>query len=156
MKMKRPLLAERLRMDASLKEILDLNKKIGNIPIHQWIRDLRKKLHMSQRQLAKRAALTQAQLSQIESGKAKITLGTLTKVMNALYCNPIILPVPREDLEDLIKRQTKLAAQKKLKSLIGSMALEKQLPNDQHIQKKIEEVADDLFRSGSTEIWDLG
>lgn len=152
---RRTLLAERLRLDASLKEMQALVRKIGNFPYHRWVRDLRKSLHMSQKQLAKRAKITQPQLSKIESGRAKITLETLEKVFEALFCAVWILPLPNEDLNVMMKERAKLAAKKKLESLMGSMALEEQLPSKEHLEKKIEEVADDLVRSGSTEIWDL-
>ncbi len=152
---RRTLLAERLRLDTSLKETQALVRKIGNFPYYRWVRDLRKSLHMSQKQLAKRAKITQPQLSKIESGQAKITLETLERVFNALFCTAWILPLPNEDLGDVMKQRAKLTAKKKLESLVGSMALEEQLPSKEHLEKKIEEVADDLMRSGSTEIWDL-
>lgn len=37
---------------------------------------------------------------------------------------------------------------------MGSMALEEQLPSKEYLNKKIEEVAGDLIRSGSSEIWE--
>lgn len=154
MKKKQTLLAERLRIDSSLEEIQKLSQKIGNISFHRWIRDLRKRLHMSQKQLAKRAKITQPQLSQIESGKAKVTVETLQKVFEALFCDTLILPLPYESVDEVVKKQAKLTAKKKLESLMGSMALEEQLPSREYLEKKIEEVTKDLIRSGSTEIWD--
>jgi predicted DNA-binding mobile mystery protein A len=155
MKRRQTLLAERLRVDAMLVNIQELGKKVSGISLQRWIRDLRKKLCMSQKQLAKRAKITQPQLSQIESGKAKVTVETLRRVFNALFCEILILPLPYENIETIVNKQARLAAQKKLESLMGSMALEGQLPTKDYLDKKIDEVAQDLIRSESTEIWDL-
>ncbi len=155
MALRKTLLSERLRIDESLREIQLLRSKIREIPFYRWIRDMRKRLRMSQKQLAKRAKMTQPQLSQIESGKAKITMESLEKIFAALFCEVMILPLTHHDLESVVKKQAKLAAKKKLGSLMGSMALEEQLPLSKYLEKKIEEVADDLIHSGTTEIWDV-
>lgn len=110
---------------------------------------------MSQKQLAARAKITQPQLSQIELGKAKITIETLEKVLRGLFCDLLILPFSYSDMEEILKKQAHLAAKKKLASLYGSMVLEEQAPPKEYFKKKIAEVADELIRSGSTEIWDL-
>lgn len=146
-------LSERMRIDKALKDIQAFGR-FKSIGLHHWIRDLRKRLHMSQKQLAARAKITQPQLSQIESGKAKFTLETLEKVLAALFCDILVLPFPQDDLEVVLKRQAHTAAKKKLASLSGSMALEEQTPSKEYLERKINEVADDLIRSGSTEIWD--
>jgi len=155
MSSRKTLLAERLRIDESLREIHALRGNLGVISFYRWIRDMRKRLHMSQKQLAKRAKMTQPQLSQIESGKAKITMESLEKIFAALFCEVMILPLALDDLESVVKKQAKLAAEKKLGSLMGSMALEEQLPASKYLEKKIEEVADDLIHSGTTKIWDV-
>jgi predicted DNA-binding mobile mystery protein A len=152
---RKSLLSERIRIDASLREIQIMKGKLGDIPIHYWIRDLRKRLHMSQKHLAKRAKVTQSQLSLIESGKAKIKVATLEKIFGALFCEILIVPLPQADLESILKKQAQLAAKKQLSSLMGSMDLENQLPSNEYLTKKIKEVSDDLIRSGTTEIWDL-
>ncbi len=155
MSSRKTLLSERMRIDISLKECRQLYVKIGHVPFHQWIRDLRKRLHMSQKQLAKRAKITQSQLSLIESGKSKASVLMLEKIFEALFCEIMILPLSNQDLDSILQKQSKLAAKKQLSSLMGTMALENQLPSKEYLEKKIEEVSHDLLRSGSTEIWDL-
>ncbi len=153
MSKKHPL-SEELRIDSQLTEAGALYKKTGKIGIHQWVRDLRKKLHMSQKQLAKRAKITQSNLSRIESGKTKISIETSEKIFNALFCDALIVPAPHENFASILKNQARMAAKKKLASLMGSMALEEQLPSPEYMDKKIEELATELILSGSTEIWD--
>lgn len=155
MKKRSPLLSERMRIDKTLEDIRKATHRFLSIEMSRWIKDLRKRLHMSQKQLAKRAKITQSQLSQIESGKSRITIETLTKIFLALFCQPLILPFSQTDFADILKRQARLAAKKKLASLRGTMALENQMPSQKYLEKKMEEVAEDLLRSGSTEIWDV-
>jgi transcriptional regulator with XRE-family HTH domain len=152
---RKPFLSERIRIDASLREIQLMKEKLGDIPIHHWIRDLRKRLHMSQTQLAKRAKVSQSQLSLIESGNAKIKVATLEKIFGALFCEILIIPLLQKDLDSILGKQAQLAAKKQLSPLMGSMDLEDQLPSKEYLTKKIEEVSNDLLRSGTTEIWDL-
>ncbi len=110
---------------------------------------------MSQKQLARKAKITQPQLSQIESGKAKVTIQTLQRVFEALFCETLILPLPIHNIDEVMKEQARLAAEKMLKSLTGSMALEEQAPSKEYLKMKTKEIAEELLRSGSTEIWDL-
>lgn len=154
MKKRPPFLSERMRIDKGLTEIQEFGRKFKDIPLHRWVRDLRKRMHMSQKLLAARAKITQPQLSQIESEKAKVTLETLQRVFTALFCDALILPYPHDDLDLILKNQARLAAKKKLSSLSGSMALEEQTPTKEYLERKIAEVADEQIRSGSTEIWD--
>lgn len=152
---KKTLLSEKLRIDAALKESRALRAKTGIVPIYRWIGDLRKRLHMSQKQLAKRAKISQPKLSKIEAGKANIKLETLERIFEALFCDTMLFPVPHENLDGLLKRQAIIAAKNELLPLMGSMALEEQLPQEEFLEKKIEDLADDLIRSGSTKIWDV-
>lgn len=153
--MRRPFLSEKLRIEAYLNEIRVLREKIGSISTHRWISDLRKMLHMSQKQLAKRAKITQPTLSQIESGKTNVKIETLERIFNALFCEIIMLPLPFVNFEECIKSQAKAAAKQQLKRWAGTMAMEDQLPSEDFLDKKVEEVADELIRSGTTKIWDV-
>jgi predicted DNA-binding mobile mystery protein A len=155
MKKRKTPLSERMRIDKALKDIRKCGYRFKTIDVHRWIRDLRKRMNMSQKQLAKRSQITQPQLSQIESGRAKVTMETLGKVFEGLFCDLLICPFPRIEIEEVLRKQAYFAAKKKLASLHGSMALEDQVPPKEFLEKKIQEVADDLIRSGSTEIWDL-
>jgi transcriptional regulator with XRE-family HTH domain len=152
---KKSLLSEQMRIEKLLEDVRQFVGTLQSIGLHRWIRDLRKQLHMSQKQLAHRARMTQPRLSNIESGKAKITLETIEKIFSALFCDVLILPLLRVDLKKMLHEQAHRAAQKKLASISGSMALEEQLPSSAYMQRKIAEVAEDLLRSGSTEIWEI-
>lgn len=72
----------------------------------QWVRTLRVALHMTQRQLAKRAGVSQGNLALIERGRLEPQLTTLRKLFDALYCDLIVLPVPRKRIPAVLTELT--------------------------------------------------
>ncbi|MBI5630100.1 MAG: helix-turn-helix transcriptional regulator [Elusimicrobia bacterium] len=71
-----------------------------------WVRTLRLALHMTQRQLAARAGISQAHLALIESGRSEPRLSHLRKVFDAIYCDMIVLPIPRKRIAAIIAEKT--------------------------------------------------
>lgn len=72
----------------------------------QWVRAVRVVLHMTQRQLAARAGVSQGNLAQIEKGRFEPQLETLRKLFDALFCDLLVLPVPRGRLGAIIEEKT--------------------------------------------------
>ncbi|MBI3554149.1 MAG: helix-turn-helix transcriptional regulator [Elusimicrobia bacterium] len=72
----------------------------------QWVRTLRVCLHMTQRQLAARAGVSQGNLALIEKGRLEPQLSTLTKLFDALYCDLTVLPLPRKRVAAVIAEKT--------------------------------------------------
>ena len=65
----------------------------------QWVRTLRVAFHMTQRQLAARAGVSQGNLVEPQ-------LPTLRKLFDALYCDLIVLPIPRQRVAAVIQGKT--------------------------------------------------
>jgi transcriptional regulator with XRE-family HTH domain len=107
---------------------------------------------MSQRTLAKRAGLPQATLSRIESGKVEPAFKTLRKIFNALDCDLSIIPVPRQNLDNLVKQRIHHLAEKHVKYLKGTMALELQQPEDNVLKALIAREEQELSAENS-DIW---
>jgi len=57
---------------------------------------------MTQAQLARRAGLTQPHVALIESGKGDPQVGTLRALFNALFCDLVVLPIPRHRPGDIV------------------------------------------------------
>ena len=72
----------------------------------QWIRTLRVAFHMTQRQLAARAGVSQGNLALIEKGRFEPQLPTLRKLFDALYCDLMVLPIPRKKVAAVIEEKT--------------------------------------------------
>lgn len=85
----------------------------GNLPAAvlrlepgSWVKALRVVLHMTQRQLAKRAGVSQMNLVQIEKGRYDPNLVTLRKLFDAMFCDLILLPAPRKRFSSLFAEKT--------------------------------------------------
>jgi transcriptional regulator with XRE-family HTH domain len=72
----------------------------------QWVRALRVALHMTQRQLASRAKVSQTNLALIESGRVEPQLGTLRVLFDALFCDLMVLPIPRRRVSEILAEKT--------------------------------------------------
>jgi len=64
-------------------------------PPAAYLRALRAYMRMSQRQLARRTGLGQAQISRIERGRVDTGLTTWRRLFDALFCDLLIVPRPR-------------------------------------------------------------
>src|SRR2546423_290853 len=58
---------------------------------------LRRRRATDQKELARRAALSQSQISHIERGRVQPPWSTIARIFQALGCRPILLPQPTSD-----------------------------------------------------------
>lgn len=148
------LRSEKKFIDKVLKAGAKLPKEaIGHSP-GVIIRSLRKRLRMSQRQLAKRVGLMQSYIAKIESGSKKPTLDSLEKIFRALNCHLALLPIPEIDPDTALEEQALVSAEKRVAYIAGTMALEEQLPSKTALREMIEEEKKRLLDSETTKIWD--
>ena len=119
----------------------------------EWIRTLRGYLRMTQRDLAKRANISQPHLVAIESGKTDPQIGTLRRVYEALYCDLAVEPRPRKPLIELLRGQARSLALKRLKHTMGTMALENQAPDEEVFRRLLEKRTDEILKDDSERIW---
>ena len=79
-------------------------------------------------------------------------MATLRKIMDALFCDLLIVPVLRGSLETLLLKQARKKAEKRVRYLRGSMNLEKQEPDALLIEALVKKEAEELLRS--PKLWD--
>lgn len=127
---------------------------LESLPVHVLILFLRNRLHMTQAQLAKRAGLPQSHIAKIEKGRVDPQVGTLQKIFKALFCDWLVLPKPEKELDIIVAEQARETARKKVLRVMGSMALEKQLPENEMIQELIRAEQEKLMAHPSSEIWE--
>lgn len=92
----------------SLNELLVFVKRAPKTAGHPpafYLRALRGKLRMSQRQLARRSGVSQAQIARIEIGDSEPDLATVRRLFGALFCDLLILPKPRLPLGDALSER---------------------------------------------------
>lgn len=112
-----------------------------------WIRIVRNYLRMTQRELAQRAQMTQANLAAIEAGKVDPQLGTLRRIYEGLSCTLSVEPRPQEPLEKILRGRARTVALSRLKQTVGTMSLENQAPDRDMFQQLLEQSTDTILRS---------
>lgn len=127
---------------------------VESLPAHSAIKILRHGLGMTQTQLAKRAGLTQSHLAGIEQGRVDLQLSTLHKIFRAMDCETLLFPRFKQKPEAMIAQRAKEVARKKVARVSGSMALEKQLPDQSVIRELIKAEEKRLKDKPSSEIWE--
>ena len=122
-------------------------------PPGELIRLLRERFHMTQRQLARRCRLPQPHLALIEQGKKDFQYSTLTKILQAFSCQPVLNLRPAQDFGAMILERVHHVAQRRVRRTLGTMALESQEPDDSTTQEMIRREEQRLMNNLS-EIWD--
>lgn len=150
-KKKDPL--QRLHLDQKLS--LLRNHELPSTPHGGWIRNLREALGMSREQLATRLKITPQSLADIEAAEAedRITLATLKRVAAALNADLRLAIVPALPLAEMLQKQARKVATEIVSETQASMALEAQGNSKDFVNQRIEELANELVRSGDRRIW---
>ncbi|MFO0700283.1 MAG: helix-turn-helix domain-containing protein [Nitrospira sp.] len=125
-----------------------------NLSYAEWIRALRNYLRMTQAELAQRSHIPQSHLAQIESGKIDLQVGTLKKIFDGLSCDLVIQPFPRKPLSEVLRGRARAVALKRLKPVMGTMALENQAPEKDVFKRLLEKRTDDVLNDPRERLWD--
>ncbi len=101
-------------------------------PPKGWIRAIRDALGMRGVQLAKRMGMAPQSLRDMEKSEAagSIRIETLRKAAAALDCTLVYALVPNQGLEKMIENRARTLAQRELRGIAHSMALEDQAVAD--------------------------
>jgi len=147
--------AEQKLIDKLVKVGQSLPKELIGLTPQFLIRALRKRLRMTQAQLAKRLKLTQSNIARIESGKLSPTIETFEKILRGLGFSLAILPVAESHPDELLEKQAYEAAKTRVKYIAGTMSLEDQSPSLEATTEMIEDEKKKLLNSKTSKIWDF-
>lgn len=111
-------------------------------PVRGWIKAIREALGMSTAQLAKRLAIKQPSVVELEQSEAKgtIELATLRRVAEALDCTLVYALVPNKPLESSIRARARAFAQKRRGPVEHSMMLEDQKVPAKNVEARLDEI----------------
>lgn len=121
---------------------------------HSLILLTRVRLGMTQAQLAKRCGLTQSHIANIENGKVDVQLSTLRRIFSALECRLVVAPQSSGDLDDILRRQARAVAIKRVKRVTGTMAMENQRPEEGMLEELIKAETEKLLQGRSSALWE--
>lgn len=140
-----------------LEEIVDAAHKLKissrGLSLGKMIAMLRNQLGMSQKILARRAKVPQSTISRIEGSKREPNLSTIEKILKALSCEIVIVPLLMEPIDLIRRKQARRVAENNVLYLRGTMSLEKQDPDKKLIQELIKEEEENLLRSPGNKLW---
>lgn len=124
-------------------------------PTRGWIHEIRMALGMSAAQLAARMGARQSTVAKMERTEEEegISLQSLRRAAEALDCTLVYAFVPHESLEATLKLQALRRAEQMVGRVERSMALEAQSRDREVIAEEVEELAAELVRTLSREIW---
>lgn len=120
-----------------------------------WIRTIRRGLGMTVSQLAERLRVTPGRISQLESQEAagKATLSSLIKAADALDCDLLIILLPRDSLEERLRKRAEKLSTAAVLEVAHTMALEQQLPSDSSLEAQKDAHVEELLRGPWSRLW---
>jgi predicted DNA-binding mobile mystery protein A len=152
MKAKHKKLA-REQLEATLKRLEPLKTLVP--PGKGWIRAIRDALGMTGEQLAVRLHVNKQRVSRIQQDEklGKVKLETLKNVAGALDCIFVYGFVPRDSLEQTVRNQARLAAQKRMVRSNQTMRLEKQELSEAEKEKALKYLIEDIMNEMPKSLW---
>lgn len=150
--MKKNRRLRRAQLDRFFTQLKTLNLRT---PKKGWIKEVRESLGMSMKDLADRLGTIKQRIERIEKDEvaSKVSLETMKKTAEAMNCDFIYFVVPKNSLEETLKDQGLKAAQKILKQVGKTMALEAQSTSTLSQKKLIENLAQEMLLNEDRKIW---
>jgi predicted DNA-binding mobile mystery protein A len=127
------------------------------MPREGWIREVRTVLGMSARQLALRVGMGQPAIARLEKSEAmgNIEVKTLRRVAEGMNCRLVYAFIPQEKfLEETLRLRAQQTAERVLTRVEHTMTLEAQGSTPSDRQAQVQELAEELMRTMSREIWE--
>jgi predicted DNA-binding mobile mystery protein A len=111
---------------------------------------------MSGKALGRRIGVSQSAISQLEASEERetITLGSLRKLAEGMECDLVYAFVPKDSLDEIMRRQATLRARSIVDSVSTSMELEDQAVSDEDQESQVETLANELLVRPGTGLWD--
>lgn len=153
--MKRLGYSEKLLIEEITEVAKKAKKTSRSLSIGALIKMIRSQLGMSQTVLAKRAGIPQSTISRIEKGLKDTNISTLNKVLSALFCDFVILPILTESIDALRQKQARKQAENHIRYLKGTMSLEQQQPDTKFLEELLKQEENRLLRTPGSKLWKM-
>lgn len=141
-----------------IEEIMQAAQKtriaVRGLTIGALIKSIRVQLGMSQKVLAQRAGVPQSTISRIEQEERDANLSTLNKILGAISCDLVIVPLLQDSVDTIRRKQARKMAEKQVRYLKGTMNLEDQQPDSRFIAELIKQEEERLMQGPNSKLWD--
>jgi transcriptional regulator with XRE-family HTH domain len=152
--MKQENYSEKLLIEEIAEAAKTTRKASRGLAIGSLIKLVRTQLRMSQAVLSKRAGIPQSTVSRIEQGRKESNLSTLNKILDALSCDLIIVPLLREPPDMICRKQARKKAETHLLYLKGTMSLEGQQLDTRFLEGFLKQEEERLLYSTHLQLWE--
>ncbi|MBN1436859.1 MAG: mobile mystery protein A [Sedimentisphaerales bacterium] len=145
----------REQLDATLKRLKPLKTLFP--PGKGWIRAIRDALGMTGEQLGIRLNVNKQRISRIQQDEklGKVKLETLRNVADAMDCVFVYGFIPRDSLEQTVRKQARLVAEKRMGKSNQMMRLEKQELGEKEKVEVVEDIVEDIVNEMPKSLWDV-
>ena len=145
--------SEKLFIEEVMLAAQKLQTAIKGLSIGTLIRSIRTQLGMSQNALAKRAGVPQSTVSRIEQGQSDLTKSTLKKILEALSCDLVIVPLLQNTIDCIRRNQARKVVEKQISYLKGTMNMEEQQPDSRFIEELLKQEEERLLQGPNVKLW---
>jgi transcriptional regulator with XRE-family HTH domain len=146
--------SERLLIEEVMQAAHKTRVAVRGLTIGALIKSIRIQLGMSQKALAKRAGVPQSTISRIEYEERDANLSTLNKILGAISCDLVIVPLLQDSIGAIRRKQARKMAEKQVRYLKGTMNLEDQQPDSTFIAELIKQEEEQLLQGPNSKLWD--
>jgi transcriptional regulator with XRE-family HTH domain len=147
-------LSEKLLIEEITQTAQKTRVAVRGLTIGALIKSIRVQLGMSQKALAKRAGVPQSTISRIEQEERDANLSTLNKILAAISCDLVIVPLLQDSVDAIRRKQARKMAEKQVRYLKGTMNLEDQQPDSRFIAELIKQEEERLLQGPNSKLWD--
>jgi transcriptional regulator with XRE-family HTH domain len=146
--------SEKLLIEEIMQAAQQTRVSVRGLTIGALIKTIRVQLGMSQKALAKRAGVPQSTISRIEKEERDANLSTLNKILSAISCDLVIVPLLQDSIDAIRRKQARKMAEKQVRYLKGTMNLEDQQPDSRFIAELIKQEEEHLLKGPNSKLWD--
>ena len=146
--------SEKLLIEEIMQAAQKTRVAVRGLTIGALIKSIRVQLGMSQKTLAKRAGVPQSTISRIEQEKRDANLSTLNKILSAISCDLVIVPLLQNSVDAIRRKQARKMAERQVGYLKGTMNLEDQQPDSRFIAELIKQEEERLMQGPNSKLWD--
>lgn len=147
-------LSEKVLIEEIMQAAQKTRVAVRGLTIGALIKSIRVQLGMSQKVLAKRAGVPQSTISRIEQEERDANLSTLNKILIAISCDIVIVPLLQDSIDAIRRKQARKMAEKQVCYLKGTMNLEDQQPDPRFISELIKQEEERLLQGPNSKLWD--
>jgi predicted DNA-binding mobile mystery protein A len=143
----------REQLDETMKSFESLKGR--SAPRKGWIRAIRDTLGMTGEQLAKRLGVNQQRVARMEQDEVlgKVTINTIQNAAEAMDCVFVYGVVARDSLDQIVRKQAEVLANKRMVQSNQMMRLEKQELSETDKAKAMQTIIDEIVETMPKSLW---